>query len=253
MREIKYSMFFPLAATIISAFGFSGPALGDSTIERSEFSIPRSPDESIIGGKDDGMSCRYKGNDGLIHCIFGNSKAPEWLAYSVSKPKFNDFGTNRFGQYEFGSAKAYSFLNAETSSAEGGGGTAHCKLTLQFLTTANEIIWIWHDELRFDGSSQYAALDTNGDGIADKAVGGQWNGKMGGSGRWTPASSGDNRYSVDEQVFAARPVFGKAKGAGRPRTCDAEGVGIAEVRQADGQIGISVDGLVPVWRSELRP
>ena len=242
-----------LALSISSTFGLPDVAIGDSAAGRSEFSIPRESKGSVVGSTDDGMTCRYKSDDGLIHCIYGQSKPIDWLASSVTEPEFNSGGNKRFGQFNLEASKSYAFLNAETSTGDGGGGSMHCKLALQFLTAANEIIWIWHDELRFDGSSQYAALDTNGDGIADKAVSGSWNGNMSGSNRWSPASASDNRYSGSEQNFAARPVFGKIDGIGRRRGCSAEGVGIAEVRNTEGRIGTSVDGQVPVWRTETQP
>ena len=253
MRALQHANYCPIAASIFSTLGLPGLALGDSTTLRAEFSIPLVYKESVVGSAEDGMSCRYKDEDGLIHCVYGHSEFTDWLATSVSEPEFISNGKNRFGQFEPGESNSYAFLNAEISSGDDGGSTMHCKLALQFLTAANEIIWIWHDELRFDGSSQYAALDTNGDGIADKAVSGAWNGNMSGSNRWSPANSSDKKLIGEELEFSARPIFGKIDGAGRRRGCDATGVGIAEVERAEGKIKATVDGEVPVWRTETRP
>ncbi|MDE0304550.1 MAG: hypothetical protein OXI87_06660 [Albidovulum sp.] len=253
MRAIQSAVLCQMAVSFFSALGFPELAFGDSTSGRAIFSIIRESKSSILGSTNDGMSCRFKDEDGLIHCIYGQSENTDWLASSVTEPEFNSNGNNRFGQFDPSESKSYAFLNAEIASDVGGGRTKHCKLTLQFVTTDNEIIWIWHDELRLDGSGQYAALDTNGDGIADKAVSGSWNGNLSGSSRWSPANATDNTFSDSERKFADRPVFGRINGVGRRRGCDATGVGIAEIQSAEGQIGTSVDGDVPVWRTETRP
>ena len=242
MKIILRTILIPLAVSITSAIGPSNLAFGDSADSRAEFSIASKSKGRVVGGTSDGMSCRFKSDDGLIHCIYGHAKSTDWLATTVSAPQFTTIGNNRIGQFQPEVSKSYAYLNTETSTNDGGGGIEHCKLALQFLTTANEIIWIWHDELRFDGSSQYAAIDTNGDNIADKAISGIWNGNLGGSNRWTSANSNENRYSDDERKFAARPIFGKINGLGRRRGCNAAGVEVAEIQRAVGLIGTSADG-----------
>ena len=242
-----------LSAALLAAAGHPAEARSDSSGGRAGFSIPFAAKGRVVGDVSNGMACRYKGGDGLIHCVYDHAREADLIAGSVSTPAFSAVGGNRFGQFEPEASSRYSFLSAETESEDGILGTMHCKLALQFVTSADEIIWIWHDELRFDGSSQYAALDIDGDGLADRAVAGRWNGGMGGSNRWTPSSGNGASYDEDETSFTARPEFGRVGGVGRRRGCDAEGAGVADVENASGRVAESVGGLVTVWRSETRP
>ncbi|MCY4258900.1 MAG: hypothetical protein OXC91_01370 [Rhodobacteraceae bacterium] len=89
-------------------------------------------------------------------------------------------------------------------------------MALQFVTAKGEIIWIWHDELRYGGQGGHAALDTNGDGLADLAVTGTWNGCLYGVARWQPigtastATQADRAYPTRPDITAVSQAMGRA-------------------------------------------
>ena len=154
----------------------------DSTGIPATAPIEKNRNGSILGNTVDGKTCKYKFSDKKVHCVYEDGAGEEFLADAIRGPTFSGLGKLDFGNFSAVSTKRYAFLNAETgSSVQGTDAVVYCKLALQFITSRNEIIWIWHDELYFRGGRHVAVMDTDGSGQPDLAVSGGWNGNMYGS------------------------------------------------------------------------
>ncbi len=148
----------------------------------------------------------------------------------------------------------YAFLNAEAPTpVSGGAATMYCKLALQFQTSTDEIVWIWHDEFRFDSAGQVAVVDSDGDGYSDLAVAGRWNGNMYGSNRWWTPNPFGSSFTAEERTYPARPAFGRINGIGRNRSCQPASVKVMKLAPVSAKMTHSVDGAIDTWSSSSRP
>ena len=224
----------------------------DSTALRSERNVGFLQRATVLGSVNDGMACHYREEDERVHCVHDGSGTAERLATELSVPEFKGTGHNKIGIFEIGQGEVYAFAPVESSTTGENGLVEHCRLALQFLTEANEIIWIWHDELRFDGSGQFALIDTDGDNLPDLAVSGKWNGRLRGSNRWSSDTAAEKDLAESETSFPTRPTFGIVEGT-RNRSCVPEGVKVARLHGAQGQMKLSVEGAVDIWDSIDRP
>ena len=247
--------FAAMATLLVLLTPASSPAHGDSTSILPVFDIPKALDGSIIGQASDGKTCRFKSMDAKIHCMYGSGdNAEEYVAEATSVPSFPAFGSIRMGHVSLEEEARYAFLNAEAPTPVSGEvAVMFCKLTLQFHTDAGEIVWIWHDELRFDGTGQVAMVDSDGDGFGDLAVTGRWNGNMYGSNRWWTPNPYGSSYSAEERAYPARPAFGSINSAGRDRSCQPVNVRVVKLVPASGNITPSVDDAIEVWSSSSGP
>ena len=229
-------------------------SLADSTGIPATASIEKSRNGSILGDTADGKTCKYKFNDKKVHCVYEDGASEEFLADAIRSPTFSGLGKLDFGNIRATSTKRYAFLNAETgSSVSGTDAVVYCKLALQFITSRNEIIWIWHDELYFQSGRHVAVLDTDGSGQPDLAVSGSWNGNMYGSNRWWTPSTTSSTYTAAERAYATRPTFGKINRAGKSRGCKPGNVRVATLKSLSANIGETVGTAVPTWRTVTRP
>ena len=229
-------------------------SLADSTGIPATASIEKSRNGSILGDTADGKTCKYKFNDKKVHCVYEDGTSEEFLADAISSPTFSGLGKLDFGNISATSTMRYAFLNAETgSSVSGTDAIVYCKVALQFITSRNEIIWIWHDELYFQSGRHVAVLDTDGSGQPDLAVSGSWNGNMYGSNRWWTPSTTSSTYTAAERAYATRPTFGKINWAGKSRGCKPGNVRVATLKSLSANIGETVGRAVPTWRTVTRP
>ena len=244
-----------VATLLIAATPLTSHALGDSSTIRSMLDIPKAPQNSIIGQATDDKTCRYKSTDGKIHCTYGSGgNAEEYVADSTSTPSFPAFGSFRMGHVSLEEGARYTFLNAESPSPVSGRvAVRYCRLALQFLTSDDEIVWIWHDELRYDGSGQVAVVDSDGDGYGDLPVTGEWNGNLYGSSRWWTPNPYESSYSAEERAYPPRPTFGRINGAGKSRSCVPDSVKVVKLVPVSTRTGPSVNGAIDVWSSTTRP
>ena len=242
---------FATALFIVSTATWSS---ADSTGIPATASIEKNRNGSILGNTADGKTCKYKFNDKKVHCVYEDGASEEFLADAIRSPTFSGLGKLDFGSVSATSTQRYAFLNAETgSSVPETDATIYCKLALQFITSRNEIIWIWHDELYFRGGRHVAVMDTDGSGQPGLAVSGSWNGNMYGSNRWWTPSATSSTYTAAERAYATRPIFGKINRAGKNRGCKPEHVRVAALKPLSANIGETVGAVVPTWRTVTRP
>ena len=238
------------AAIVMAAVGSSA----DSTGIPATASIEKDRNGSILGDTADGKTCKYKFNDKKVHCVYEDGAGEEFLADAIRRPTFSGLGKLDFGNFSAASTQRYAFLNAEMgSSVQGTDAVVYCKVALQFITSRNEIIWIWHDELHFQGGRHVAVMDTDGSGEPNLAVSGNWNGNMYGSNRWWTPSTKSSTYTAAERAYATRPTFGKINRAGKIRGCKPESVRVATLKSLSANIGETVGTAVPIWRTVTRP
>ena len=245
-----------LVCAFATALVFAVAAVGssaDSTGIPATASIEKNRNGSILGDTADGKTCKYKFSDKKVHCVYEDGASEEFLADAIRSPTFSGLGKLNFGNVSVVSTKRYAFLNAETgSTVSGTSAVVYCKLALQFITSSNEIIWIWHDELYFQGGRHVAVMDTDGSGQPDLAVSGSWNGNMYGSNRWWTPSTTSSTYTVAERAYATRPTFGKIKRAGKSRGCKPTNVRVATLKALSANIEATVGTAVPIWKSVTR-
>ena len=255
MKDCSWAIRQRLGMLVMALLACGGtPVSGDSASNRPVLAVPKTNAGSIVGKTSDGKICRFHASDSKIHCLYDSSSQSEFIAESILTPTFARFGKYDFGYVQVVDGKSYSFLNAEAASpAEGGVGAVYCRLALQFETDAGEIIWIWHEEIRFEKSRHITLIDANGDGLPDLAVSGQWNGNISGTNRWWTPDSYDGEYSAEERQYPARPTFGKLSSSGKNRACKPEEATVASLSDAAASGKLSVGNTVPIWRSIYRP
>lgn len=205
-------------------------AASDSTRLSPNLKAPNRSGASLLGAASDGSACRYKASDGRIHCVYATDG--DVIALSVGRPEFDTRSGTAHGLFTPLDGARYGFVDPVTATPAGDTvGSVECKLALQFRTEADELVWIWHDELRFISGGQAALIDPDGDGHANSFVRGTWTGMVYGSNRWRTPDPHDSRYSASERSFAARPTFGQLDGRGRVRGCRPS-AGIARIEPA---------------------
>ena len=250
-RGVWIARAFATALFIVSTAAWSS---ADSTGIPATASIEKNRNGSILGDTVDGKTCKYKFSDKKVHCVYEDGAGEEFLADAIRGPTFSGLGKLDFGNVSAVSTKRYAFLNAETgSSVQGTDAVVYSKLALQFITSRNEIIWIWHDELYFRGGRHVAVMDTDGSGQPDLAVSGGWNGNMYGSNRWWTPSATSSTYAAAERAYVTRPTFGKINRVGKDRGCKPENVRVATLKSLSANIGETVGAAVPIWRTVTRP
>ena len=187
---------------------FPNMSSGDSTAVIPSFKVPATSVQSLLGQATDRKTCKYHSGDSKIHCVYGNGATTSFIATSVITPDFPQFGRTTRGTVDLPSASRFAFLNAEHATRISGQSAASiCRLALEFVSVSDTTYWIWHDELLSGGSVQMALIDSDGDGIADKAIRGSWSGGVNGTRKWWTPDPYDSSYSTAEREYPARPVF----------------------------------------------
>ena len=202
------------------AFGImSVPTLlagGDSSSMPRSFHVPKRGETSLLGTASDGMFCTYRESDGRIHCQESADGSTEYLVSRLMIPLFRGTRQSTEGQVQVRVGETYGFVSAiaETPDSQGP-GAIQCKLALELVLGNGSSLWIWYDELRSFSGVQGAAIDSNGDGMADLALTGSWSGKINGTRRWWDSDPYNTGYSDDERSFPDRPEFGTVNGISR--------------------------------------
>ena len=196
----------------------------DSTNVGESGGIPILPDNSLLGTAENNKLCSYKTLDKKIHCQSNQKGASEYKVTAIRSPVFPRFQPRRTGTISVVNNTRYGFI-APLSYNKVGHDTIVCKLALNFKPTGKAAVWIWFDEIRFDGSNHRAFVDTNGDGLIDSTLVGKWNGNLYGSNRWWTPDPFDGRYSSTLREFTNRPEFGTV--GGKVRGCSVENVKVA--------------------------
>ncbi|MCY4541722.1 MAG: hypothetical protein OXB95_04895 [Rhodobacteraceae bacterium] len=225
----------------------------DSTYSRPDFDAPKTSDSSVLGRASDGMTCQYAGSTGKIDCLYSMG-GEEYIVDSVSRPTYSRFGSFPFGRMSKVSGGRLGFANGESQgNARGGSGLVFCRLALQFRTADNELVWIWHDELRHVDGKQLALIDTNGDRHPDLAVNGEWNGVVHGSSRWWTPDPTSSAYASDERSYTVRPEFHAKTSRDRSRSCRPMNARLLTLVPLSSKLSGTVARKVPVWRSTSAP
>lgn len=222
---------------------------GDSTSLVSGLPATKRAERSIVGDVKNGMTCKYVSSDSKIHCKYSDGPEQEYLVDSVLSPAYSRFQRNKPGKITKTAGSIYAFIDPVHTSSSGS-VVEKCRLALQFRTTQGEIIWIWHDELRYGDQGEYAAIDTNGDDHADIAVTGTWNGRLFGIRKWQPGSSVAS-YSQAELEYPSRPEITEVTSNNRSRGCKPVSARVAVLKVLT--TGKSVGNTVKVWRTENSP
>ncbi len=201
---------------ILIAITQASAVASDST-ELPEFTaVGKRPSSSILGQVEDTKTCTYKALDRRIHCLKGEKDDTDYLAGSVLKPAFPRFQPLQTGFVTIDSSQTYGFVNPETMQSSGGETTV-CKLALKMAISESEYVWVWFDEIRFEGLRHHALIDDNGNGFYDRKVSGLWTGEVSGSRKWWTSDPFDGRYSEALRTYTIRPEFGRQ--GGRSRAC----------------------------------
>lgn len=193
-----------------------------SVVGVSEIPIPTAV--SILGGVENNKLCSYKTIDKKVHCLSSKEGESEYKVTEIRSPTFPRFQSRKIGSISVQNNTIYGFISPVTYK-RAGQDTIACKLVLEFKPTGNPALWIWHDEIRFDGGNHKAFIDTNGDGFIDSTLVGRWNGNLYGSNKWWSPDPFDGKYSTDEREFTNRPEFGLING--KTRGCDVESAKVA--------------------------
>jgi len=238
-----------LIAVIIILAGSGGVIAGDSTRLAGDLEATKRPDPSIVGTVRDGMTCKYLNTDRKIHCTFSDSPRQEYLVEKTIQPAYSRFQPNKPGKITITNGARYAFVNP-VSETRSGTTTRMCKLALQFITGKNEIIWIWHDEFRYGTGGTHAALDTNGDGLADLAVKGAWNGRLHGVARWQPNGASGTLSQADSE-YPARPDITAVSNAMGQRGCKPALARVAVMKPLTEMDAVGTK--VPVWTTTNAP
>ncbi len=219
------------AAALLVAACTSGSALGDSTSAPPELAAPSTNSGSIIGRASNGKTCRYLSVDRKVHCIYDDGTAREFIAAEVIRPDFPAFGRGTRGSFALRGETEFAFLNGEFETrVSGNGASTVCRLALRFRTRTDQTFWIWNEELHLGTGGQMAVVDSDGDGIADLAVAGQWDGTIDGTRKWWTPNPYDSTYPTDARRYPARPTFSTA--GGRSRGCKPTGARLAILSEA---------------------
>ena len=196
----------------------------DSTSVVGANAIPIPSVNSILGSAENNKLCSYKSNDKKIHCLSNLEDKKEYKVSAIRSPTFPRFQARKIGSINVQNNSMYGFISPITYKRVGQ-DTIACKLALAFKQTGMAVVWIWFDEIRFDGRNHRAFLDTNGDSLIDRTLVGQWNGNLYGSKKWWTPDPFDGKYSTEEREFTNRPEFGTFKG--KARGCGVESVKVA--------------------------
>ena len=219
-----------MALALVAACA-SGSALGDSTSAPPPLAAPATISGSIIGSASNGRTCRYLSVDRKIHCIYGDGTTREFIASEVINPDFPAFGRGTRGLFTVREGAEFAFLNGEfETQVSGSGASTVCRLALRFRTRTGQSFWIWNEELHLVDEGQMAVVDSDGDGIADLAVAGRWDGAIDGTRKWWTPNPYDNAYPVDARRYPVRPTFSTA--GGRSRGCKPTGARLAILSEA---------------------
>ena len=207
-----------LAASLAVAVIFPNMAPGDSTGVIPPFNVPVKSAQSLLGRATDRKTCKYHADDSKIHCVYDSGTSTSFIATSIITPDFPQFGRATRGNVNLPTANRIAFLNAEHATRISGQSAAFiCRVALEFVSVSGNTFWIWHDELKFGSSAQMALVDSNGDGIADKAIRGSWNGGINGTRKWWTPDPYNSTYSAADRDYPTRPVFTPVNG--RQRGC----------------------------------
>lgn len=202
-----------IAAVILATAFATDSASGDSTAPPPAFSVPVPTQGSVIGRTSDGKICRYLSEDGRIHCVYDEGTAREFIARSIVEPDFPEFGRSTRGTITYSEGETFAFLLAEFETRiTDSQASTFCRLALRFLAESGQAFWIWHDELRQGTGGQTALVDADGDGLADLAVSGRWDGTIDGTRRWWTPNPFDDAYPAEFRQYPARPAFGSVQG-----------------------------------------
>ncbi len=238
-----------LISVVLVLAGSGGAMAVDSTGLAGDLEAAKRSAASIVGTVRDGMTCKYLDADRRIHCTFGDSPEQEYLVEKILVPAYSRFQSRRPGRITITNGTRYAFVNP-VSATRSGPATRLCRLALQFITGNNEIIWIWHDELRSRAGGTHAVLDTDGDGLADLAVRGAWNGRLHGVARWQPEGASGTLPQAD-RVYPVRPDITAVSRAMGPRGCKPALARVAVMQPLTR--GETVGTSVPVWTTTDAP
>lgn len=194
----------------------------DSTNVTGTVEIPVPPGLSILGNVENNKLCKFKSIDSKIHCQSNQGGIVEYRVDETIYPILPRFQSRKIGNIIVENDKIYGFTSPISHQWESQ-DTSVCKLALEFVETGQHAIWIWYDEIRFDGAEHRAHIDTDGDGFIDRILTGNWNGNLYGSKKWWTPDPFDGKYTTEEREYTHRPVFERING--RVRGC-----GIANVK-----------------------
>lgn len=218
------------ALALVAACASTG-ALGDSTDAPPAFSAPSTVSGSIIGSASNGKTCRYLSADGKVHCIYDDGTSREFIASELIDPDFPAFGRGTRGSFTVPDDTDFAFLNGEfETQVSGSEASTVCRLALRFRTPTDQSFWIWNEELHLGADAQLAVVDSDGDGIADLAVSGHWDGAVDGTRKWWTPNPYDSTYPADARRYPARPAFTTVEG--RNRGCKPTGARLAILSEA---------------------
>ncbi len=242
-----------VAATLLGAMAPVSVGAVDASYTRGSFLVLKSPSSSVIGRAKDGMTCHYTGSTSKIDCVY-SAQGQDYIVSSALTPTFSRFGAIRFGRVVVSQIGHYAFANGESSRAStAGSGLEYCRLALQFVTAASEIIWIWHDELHYSNGKQIARIDSNRDSHADLAVSGYWNGTVYGTKRWWTPDPTSSAYAADERSYPDRPEFTTRTTGGKQRGCKPAVARVLLLVPMGTGLSDTVSARVPVWRTTTAP
>ncbi len=216
---------------------------GDSSSLQQGFTISKRLSHSLLGTVNDMKICRYRSEDGRLHCdVDSSSSATQTLIVAKTlKSQLRHHGSGSRGQVVVSSGHHYGFSSPETVTLnDSKTAYIHCKLALEFQLSNQDMFWIWHDEIRFNPSSAMAYIDSNGDQLADLAIRGHWTGSFTGVRRWQPIDPANSFYSDAQRKFPSRPSFGEVNGLGR--RCDITNVVVARLVPPTPYIQDTVSG-----------
>ena len=181
---------------------------------------------SILGRTENNKLCSYKSVDKKVHCISNLEGQKEYKVAGIVTPSFPRFQAQRIGSIVVQKNTVYGFISPIKYKKEGS-KTIVCKLALEFEQNGKPVVWVWYDEIRFEGAIHKALIDDNGDGFIDRILEGRWNGKLYGSKKWWTPNPFDGSYTNDERSYTHRPQFGNVNG--QSRGCDVESVKVAQL------------------------
>ena len=199
----------------------SGIPAMDSTNVSGTDEIPIPPGLSILGNVENNKLCKFKSIDSKIHCQSNQGGIVEYKVDQLINPSFPRFQSRKIGNILVENGKIYGFILPISHQKEGQ-DTSICKLALEFVETGKPSVWIWFDEIRFDGQLHRAFIDTNGDGFIDRTLEGKWNGKLYGSKKWWTPDPFDGKYTTLQRQYTNRPEFTQIRG--KVRGCDIDNV-----------------------------
>ncbi len=196
----------------------------DSTVITGTSEIPIPPVISILGSVENNKLCSYKSIDSKVHCQSSQEGGKEFMVTQIRSPTFPRFQSPKIGNITIQNNTVYGFISPLVYKKEGSDFTI-CKLSLEFKPKGKPVVWIWFDEIRFDGENHRAFIDSNGDGFIDRTLVGKWNGNLYGSRKWWTPDPLDGVYTAEEREYTNRPGFETING--KLRGCSVEKVKVA--------------------------